>query len=231
MSRSSAHSLALTLILTLHGPSVGPILAETRSFKPATPDLKVHVLIYNYASVTSEKLQKAQEGASTIFRKAGVEVVWIENTALQKRPGAPTLEEMDLILRILPQPRATLASRSALGEALPCQLRRYGCIASVFFNRVKELTDRTGISLHQVLGHAMAHELGHLLLGSNSHSSLGLMRAKWSNRDMERAAKGDLLFTSEQAEVIGPKVLAQIQQKVLEKPLPPLAGIKSRATF
>ena len=48
---------------------------------------------------------------------------------------------------------------------------------------------------------------------------------------MQRAAKGDLLFTSEQAEVIGPKVLAQIQQKVLEKPLPPLAGIKSRATF
>jgi hypothetical protein len=231
MSRSSAHSLVLTLILTLHGPSVGPILAETRSFNPATADLKVHVLIYNYASVTPEKLQKAQEGASTIFRKAGVEVVWIENTALRKGPGAPTLEEMDLILRILPQARTTLASRSALGEALPCHLEKDGCIASVFFNRVKEFTDRIGISLHLVLGHAMAHELGHLLLGSNSHSSWGLMRAVWSPRDMQRAAKGDLLFTSEQAEVIGPKVLAQIQQKVLEKPLPPLGGIKSRATF
>ena len=231
MSRSSAHSLALTLILTLHGPSVGPILAKTRSFNPATADLKVHVLIYNYASVTPEKLQKAQEGASTIFRKAGVEVVWIENTALQKRPGAPTLEEMDLILRILPQARTTLASRSALGEALPCHLEKDGCIASVFFNRVKEFTDRIGISLHLVLGHAMAHELGHLLLGSNSHSPRGLMRAVWSPRDMQRAAKGDLLFNSEQAEVIGPKVLAQIQQKVLEKPLPPLGGIKSRATF
>jgi hypothetical protein len=206
-------------------------LAETRSFNPATADLKVHVLIYNYASVTPEKLQKAQEGASTIFRKAGVEVVWIENTALRKGPGAPTLEEMDLILRILPQARTTLASRSALGEALPCHLEKDGCIASVFFNRVKEFTDRIGISLHLVLGHAMAHELGHLLLGSNSHSSWGLMRAVWSPRDMQRAAKGDLLFNSEQAEVIGPKVLAQIQQKVLEKPLPPLGGIKSRATF
>jgi hypothetical protein len=231
MSQLSTHSLVLTLILTLHGPSVGPILAETRSFNPATADLKVHVLIYNYASVTPEKLQKAQEGASTIFRKAGVEVVWIENTALRKGPGAPTLEEMDLILRILPQARTTLASRSALGEALPCHLEKDGCIASVFFNRVKEFTDRIGISLHLVLGHAMAHELGHLLLGSNSHSPRGLMRAVWSPRDMQRAAKGDLLFNSEQAEVIGPKVLAQIQQKVLEKPLPPLGGIKSRATF
>ena len=126
MSQLSTHSLALTLILTLHGPSVGPILAETRLFNPATADLKVHVLIYNYASVTPEKLQKAQEGASTIFRKAGVEVVWIENTALRKGPGAPTLEEMDLILRILPQARTTLASRSALGEALPCQSMREG---------------------------------------------------------------------------------------------------------
>jgi hypothetical protein len=83
----------------------------------------------------------------------------------------------------------------------------------VFFNRVKQLTDRTGMSVHQVLGHAIAHELGHLLLGSNSHSGWGLMRAVWNNQDLQRAAKGDLLFTSVEAEVIGQKVLAQIQQR------------------
>jgi hypothetical protein len=171
------------------------------------------VRLYNYASVTSEGLAKAQQQASGIFCQIGVEVVWVDDTTLQKRPGAVAFEEVDLFLRILPQPRATLASRSALGEALPCDLRREGCIASVFLNRAKQLADRTGMSLHQVLGHAMAHELGHLLLGSNSHSGWGLMRAVWNNRDMQRAAKGDLLFTSEQAEAISQKVLAKNQQQ------------------
>ena len=87
MSQLSTHCLALTLILTLHGPTVGPILAETRSFNPATPDLKVHVLLYNYASVTPEQLQKAQErgqhhfpegrGGSRVDREHGAtERIW-----------------------------------------------------------------------------------------------------------------------------------------------------------
>jgi hypothetical protein len=217
MRQSAVYCLALTMILTLHGPTGRPILAETRSFNPEKPDLKVHVRLYNYASVTPEGLAKMKEQASVIFRQVRVDVVWVEDAALQQGSGAPAFEEIDLFLRILPQPRATLASRSALGEALPCQLRRDGCIASVFLNRAKQLADRTGMSVHQVLGHAMAHELGHLLLGSNSHSGWGLMRAVWNSQDIQRAAKGALLFTSVEAEVIGQKVLAQIQQKVLAR--------------
>ena len=118
MSLSSAYCLALTLMLTLQGPMGRPILAETRSFNPAAPDLKVHVRLYNYTSVTPEGLAKAEEQASTIFRQVGVEVVWIEDTALQQGSGAPAFEKVDLFLRILPQPRATLPSRSALGDTL-----------------------------------------------------------------------------------------------------------------
>ena len=38
-----------------------------------------------------------------------------------------------------------------------------------------------------ILGHAAAHEIGHLLLGSNSHSPFGLMRARWSGQDLQNA--------------------------------------------
>jgi hypothetical protein len=35
------------------------------------------------------------------------------------------------------------------------------------------------VSKGQILGHAVAHEIGHLLMGTNSHSSRGLMRGNW----------------------------------------------------
>jgi hypothetical protein len=50
-----------------------------------------------------------------------------------------------------------------------------------------------------ILGHGMAHELGHLLLGTNSHSSSGLMRAHWTGEDLAMASKGNLRFSQEQS--------------------------------
>jgi hypothetical protein len=46
----------------------------------------------------------------------------------------------------------------------------------------------------------MAHELGHLLLGSNSHSPTGLMRADWRTKDLTGMAQGGLVFSDEQAQ-------------------------------
>ena len=36
----------------------------------------------------------------------------------------------------------------------------------------------------RVLRHVIAHEIGHLPMGSGSHSDAGLMRADWSRRDI-----------------------------------------------
>ena len=87
------------------------------------------------------------------------------------------------------------------------------CFANVFFNRVEQRTEVERISLDQVLGHAMAHELGHLLLGSNSHSSAGIMSGKWRAEELKHAAKGDLLFTAQQAKMIHDHALAKIKQR------------------
>ena len=40
--------------------------------------------------------------------------------------------------------------------------------ASVFYDRVEELAKGGAVSLAVILGQATAHEIGHLLLGSNS---------------------------------------------------------------
>jgi hypothetical protein len=51
------------------------------------------------------------------------------------------------------------------------------------------------------LAHAMAHEIGHLLL-PYGHSATGLMRADWEGKDLRRAVQGQLKFTPQQAELI-----------------------------
>jgi hypothetical protein len=204
LSGSGICVLTANAILLVAGPSAWTQPTHAGEIEA---DLKVQVLVYNYAPVSSQTLAESQQLARHIFRKGGVEVVWVANTLLDE--GSYTLEQIDLILRVLPQARATLPSRTALGEALPCQSSREGCIANVFYSRVWDCAERGNSPLKQVLGHALAHELGHLLLGSNSHSARGLMRDKWQRTDLRRAAKGDLLFTSEQCEAIRRSVLAR----------------------
>ena len=53
-----------------------------------------------------------------------------------------------------------------------------------------------GDAAARVLGFAVAHEVGHLLLGTNAHADVGLMRAVWSRSDLQRNHPADWLFTS-----------------------------------
>jgi hypothetical protein len=53
-----------------------------------------------------------------------------------------------------------------------------------------------------ILGHAIAHELGHLLMPGQPHSNEGLMRAEWGYRQAEDAIGGRLLFQPAHAGLI-----------------------------
>ena len=75
-----------------------------------------------------------------------------------------------------------------------------GCYSDIFYDRVMELHANWNVSLADTLGNVMAHELGHLLLGSNSHSGMGIMRAHWQSEELRRLSRGGLWFTNEQAD-------------------------------
>jgi hypothetical protein len=78
---------------------------------------------------------------------------------------------------------------------------------SVFYDRAKEQAEAMRRFLPQILGHAIAHEIGHVLLRTSGHSSTGIMRAQWTAEDLRRAARGQLLFTPEQSELIRAEIL------------------------
>jgi hypothetical protein len=53
-----------------------------------------------------------------------------------------------------------------------------------------------------MLGHVIAHEIGHLLLNVQTHSASGIMRGRWDLWDVQNAIYGHFLFTRQQAETI-----------------------------
>jgi hypothetical protein len=118
----------------------------------------------------------------------------------------------DIQVNILPRTMAQVLMRhhSELGAAVTLP-HGFGRHASVFYHRVDELAESGGASRALLLGHIMAHEIGHLLLGVNSHSATGLMHVPWGRTQRERASLGTLLFTDKESEQIRRQVADRLR--------------------
>ncbi len=119
---------------------------------------------------------------------------------------APTWSTLDcasfewptrLVLRIVPQ--SAHATSEVFGVAF-LSAEGTGCYSDVFYDQAMELHAAWHFALSDILGSVMAHELGHLLLGSNSHSRAGIMRAHWQGEELNVLSRGNLWFTREQGE-------------------------------
>ena len=97
---------------------------------------------------------------------------------------------------------------------------RSGALATIYIDRVTWLADSAGVDARLVLGRAIAHELGHLLLGTNAHSDAGLMRAVWSCDALQRNTTVDWLFA--------PADASAMRQAVHLRSVVRMAGLKLR---
>jgi len=71
-------------------------------------------------------------------------------------------------------------------------------VVYVFYDRVRSEAERYAVSTPLVLACAIAHEIGHLLLPGRSHSADGMMRARWTRDDFQRAEQGSLRFSRDE---------------------------------
>ena len=72
----------------------------------------------------------------------------------------------------------------------------------IFYDRVERMSKTGDITLATMLGHAMAHELGHVLLGNTEHSAAGIMKARWGKADCQEAGMGFMTFNALEREAI-----------------------------
>jgi hypothetical protein len=193
-----------TLVLTgvLAFPEIVPAQSEAEATNALTP-LTLSVQIYNWAKVSPATLQKGQALAGQIFKKAGLELKWVEC------PCEPSVESTAaLSVRIIPKLFGSTRSKfrnDHLGFAAVTD--EGGVLATVFYDRIESLG--RGGDLSNLLGLATAHELGHLLLGSKAHTDEGIMRRHWTRRELRQGQQNPFLFSSEQAGRIRTKVSAR----------------------
>jgi hypothetical protein len=216
MSRTCTNHFALSFLWTVSLTG----FAQIASANEADPTLKITVCVYDHAHVPSSTLAQAKKEASRIYRQAGMEVAWLDRalSAEQAHGQTNTLEQLGptgFVLKILPRSMAAhLQIRdAALGYAPPCGEVEAGCLAHVLYHKVEDLAKGGNASLSQILGLAIAHELGHSLLHSNAHCSSGIMQAQWRAKDLQRASKGLLLFTPDQAQIIRAEVLKRVNRR------------------
>ena len=214
MSRLLRSSVALGYCMTLGSPG----FAERRPAGPPFPNLKITVLVYNYVHILPSALTRAEKEAGRVLGQAGVQTEWLhcrlgDEGTLDAEACRRALGASDLVLKILPRPEAADngVTRGALGFGYACPPGNRAAYATVFYQRIEEAAKQGEASESQLLGHAVAHELGHVLIGSNSHSERGIMRARWVAKDLKSAARRDLNFTAEQTEMIRAEMLRRSQ--------------------
>jgi hypothetical protein len=162
----------------------------------------IAVEIRDYAGVAPATLTAATEEASRVLRRAGIEVEWTLAPASAVVAGAVDTQRPEPLTVVMLAPRhaAPVRSRSVLGYAVLPADGSPGVQAGVRYGAALRQVHETMASLPQVLGYVIAHELGHLLLGSNDHAGWGVMAAQLSGAYFDKAARGALAFASDEAE-------------------------------
>jgi len=152
----------------------------------------IFIRSYNNFGVPAPDLAVAREHAQAIFQEAGVNVVFIDCWAGGPREAVETVNRCqdpvgaDIVLR-LQKTRETDRSRFvSMGFSLVGTPGAAPFLATVYVDRAESVARGAGIDPRRVLGLAIAHEIGHLLLNSNTHAPSGLMRADWSRTELRR---------------------------------------------
>ena len=189
--------------------ALGTLLVSVGAWPAEGPAITVRV--YDRAGIPEAALEQAKEETGRILRKTGVETHWVNCPAKGQRDPACDTEvaPAEARLRILPL-QGPSKTGQVLGAALALGEGRFGNLATVFYGGVDEMAGGERLLARRLLGYAIAHELGHLLLGPGSHSESGIMMAQWKEKALKGAPKASFLFTRREAERVRDAVTARM---------------------
>jgi len=180
---------------------------------PVHPTLVVRT--YDTFGVPARDLSTAEATAARVFERIGIRVVWMNCGCARRHVTGATaacgepLTTGEVILRIggagpgFRDDKGTASMGFALvsPHAGPAPL-----LATVFADRVLDVARGAGIDAGSLLGLAIGHELGHLLLSTDAHAAIGLMRARWSQSELRGTRPADWQFLTAEAHMIQDEV-------------------------
>lgn len=172
-------SVSATLVLLMPGV-----------LRPAVQcaDQGVVIELINSAGIPTQNLEQATRHAARILSTTGTTIIWrISPSPMHDRISSPAMTTLnyDVRLKIAGSAPSSVPNRT-LAYALPSV--RIGTNITIFYDRVKRVSQDVEIDSASVLGLVIAHEIGHMLLRSTKHSPAGIMKSPWSKSDIQHAA-------------------------------------------
>ena len=213
-SRGQRYAITLPLIAAV----LGVITPQRTNAQTWELDDELIVRTYDPSGLLTGRVVAARQPADEILRHAGVSVRWrhcdfpdwvgsTNERVCDRRVGAN-----DVVIRIAAAP-ATAAART-LGFTYIDHSADRSWLATIFADRLTEMANRVGVKPELLIGRAIAHEVGHLLLETATHTRRGFMRAVWSDAMLTRSSPGDWWFAPEEAALVRRNVSARVRRSV-----------------
>jgi len=157
---------------------------------PCSSVRTVPIRLLNEAAVPPTVLTAAQQEAVYILKSLCVHLEWTAESV------SDAME-----MRTTPAPVGPGVTKGSLGITFLDQSGTNR--GTVFFSRVFAVERTYGrlVSLERLLGCVLAHEIGHLLLGTKAHSRGGIMVANFDQAELLKAGQRRLLFTRDDREM------------------------------
>jgi hypothetical protein len=184
------------------------------------------ILVRDLVGADRRLVDGAIETSRGILAEAGVAADWFVCAGDRTDPGraAPCDAKPGpwaLRVRLISEEKARLLPLAAnnFGIAFPGKAGALGSLAYLFVERTQRHAKRIKVSDTVLLGHMMAHELGHLLLGESSHAASGIMTARFKARHLQAVGQGGIGFFKSQSK----SMRAQVVRRLARRLTPPSA--------
>lgn len=185
------------------------------------------IRVYDTTDTPSSLRTTAIRTASEIVAEAGIAVEWRDCTSASTESGCQDVRPgRDLIVRIMPEVTPGASFRGSalqlrtvpggslqLGVAVINPVTLSGEMATIFHEQVRAVAKRSGVDDAELLGRAVAHEVGHLLLRVREHSPTGIMRGAWSLEELTTNRPEDWQFAPTDRERIQLRTLEVVGSK------------------
>jgi len=187
---------------------LSPVL-QARNLDELRPVILVRM--YNLASVPNLTLRDAQDYATEIFRRSGVEISWRDiGDSLELNAPVPGTVELRIMIRA-----HALKPLIQKQETMGIQLNDVR--ADIIYDQVRSFASTVSSTAAFpplvepiILGHVIAHEIGHLM--RLPHSNAGIMRARWDAFDFRLHGAVELHFTEEESQRLRAELIRRIRK-------------------
>src|SRR6266436_5846884 len=168
---------------------------------PQSSTVSLAISVFNDAGVEPPVWLQAEVRATEIMRRSGISLTWLDCGSPASRMPDPNCSAISypthLSVRVVP--KISPVKGHIFGQTFQ-DAAGEGNYVLVYYASIKAFRATTTVPAGELLGCVVAHELGHLLLGTASHSSAGLMSAVWQDPELRQVVRGNLFFNGDEGE-------------------------------